>query len=415
MKLLLRIVYNIIYLTLAHFAVALFLIVNPKRCLRELKTSTYQRFGFYPAFQKTKPVVIFRCASLGEARVASKIISSFNEYFKVLCVGTASSYEYALENKLGDLVVFTPPDFYSFTKNFFGHFKPSLVFLIESELWPEFLWSAKDCRCKVYLVNGRFSPRSILAFMKLKSIFRVIFSNVDGFLVRYSSDAEVLRVIGVGNNKIKITGNLKYSFEKTEEFKRHELGFSNNDFIIVASSTHKEDEEVIADVFEELKEKYNNVKIIIVPRHVERYTQSMALFKDSAVFQVTGKIDSSKKSFIVNKVGILDKIYPVSDLVIVGGSFGRRGGQDPITATFFSKVVIFGPCMQNFLSEVNSLLQAGGAFQVKNKKELLEKIIFLIENPQHRYIMGENAKKSALENLEAKDRTLNYLKEMMLC
>ncbi len=412
---LIRPIYNIVYFILLFVGGGLFLLINPRRAVKELKKSFFQRIGFYPKFSRGKPALILRCASLGEAKIAAKISDALKDYPLIISVGTVSAYEYAEKNGFGDIVVFTPPDIYPLTKNFFRHFKSQNLILIESELWPELLWSAKDLGVKVFLVNGRFSMKTVSAVKRLRWLLNKVVKNVDYFFVRYPSDRDSLKLVNVPEEKIMVTGNIKNVYETHIPLAaREDFGLKPSDFIITAGSTHKEDEKVIRTVFGDLKEKYDDLKLIIVPRHVERADRVMRTFRDSAAMNFESDkrgFNTDKKCLVVERFGVLDKLYSISDVVLVGGSFGCRGGQDPVEAAYFSKPVIFGPNMKNFAYESEKLLSLGAAFVVKTADELKERIVLLKEKPEVKKKMGENAK--TFIETSSKKKTINRLLEML--
>lgn len=412
-----RIIYNAVYLCLLFPAAIVFFIINPRRALHELRKSFFHRMGFYPKQSSPKPTLVIRCASLGEVRVAARIVDALSAYHVVISVGTTSAFEYATKNKIGDSCVFTPPDFFFFTKNFFRRMKAKNLILIESELWPELLWSAKDAGMGVFLVNGRFSPKSVSVGKKLKGLIGQVLKNVDYFCVRYDSDKDALNLVGVPDGKIRVTGNIKYVFDgRVKSGFRRDLGFGENDIIITAGSTHKADELALAKAFGILRDKYKNVKMIVVPRHVERASDTLKLFGDSAVLYAAPGNDagaSEKRCFVVGEIGVLEKFYSICDIAVVGGSFGRRGGQDPIEPAFFSKPVVFGPQMKNFAAESGALLSVGGAFSVSDATELSEKLDLLINDAALRNSMGENARK--VVGSSAKKDTMAILHGMLRC
>ena len=184
----------------------------------------------------------------------------------------------------------------------------------------------------------------------------------------------------------KIT-NLKFATEKLPVDNK-ELNFLNKFFvqkkIILLASSHKGEEELLIKIFKKLKEKYFNLLLIIAPRHITRRKEIIKILQrekiEYALKSTKKEISSNSECFIADTFGEMGILYKLSDIVIIGGSFINRGGQNPIEASDFKCSVIIGPHYDNFYEIVEILKREDAIIQVKNKKELMSELKSIISD-----------------------------------
>ncbi len=204
----------------------------------------------------------------------------------------------------------------------------------------------------------------------------------------------------MGNNKKVInTGNIKYDRDFAKEtISRNSLGYKENDLILVAGSIRGNENNIIIEAFKNLKKGFENLKLIIAPRHL---TQIEALkciceangFNYSLFSKLNGKTNDI---LLVDVLGQLQKIYSISDVVYVGGSLVKTGGQNPIEPAAYSKPIVFGQHMYNFEIESKLLKDNGGAAEVKTKDEIIMTLDLFLKNKELRTATGTNAQKTVL-------------------
>ncbi|MDI6757475.1 MAG: glycosyltransferase N-terminal domain-containing protein [Endomicrobiia bacterium] len=417
-----RIFYNLLYCVLLAPFAAVFAILSPARFARELRASWKERLGIYPASSSAssddEPVVVVRCASLGETKVALKFIPNIKGFRFVIAAGTLSARDYARGYMKARDIVFTPPDIVPFVRNFFVIFRPIAVVFVESDLWPEFLRGAKEAGARAILVNGRFSPSSAAFAGRFKKLSLTALAPMDKFLVRYDSDAASLASIGMPPGKMLALGNIKYDFDVPPvSSDKSSLGYSDTDFLLVAGSTHCEDEKVLASALGDIFTALPNLKLAVVPRHIDRRAETASILSafapvmQSFVEAETGR--TAPRCLIVDKMGELDKYYSIANVAFVGGSFGNRGGQEPMTPAYFAKPIIYGPRMTKFLDETSRLEAAGGAIRASSPRDFAEALGRFIKEPEYAVAVGQKAKSASSAECGAAGRASAILAEFL--
>ena len=179
--------------------------------------------------------------------------------------------------------------------------------------------------------------------------------------------------------------------------------------MITIFSSHKGEEELIISCFENLKKTIKNIFLVIIPRHVERAKQIRKLFHNKLIsYSIRSKKDNflkDKDIIIIDTFGEIPLFFKLSKIVIVGGSFADKGGQNPIEASYYNSPVVFGPSMFNF-SEIAEKMRINNAgLKVENSKQLEEIILSLKINNSQRLTTAKNFSK--LCKKERKDATKN--------
>ena len=236
-------------------------------------------------------------------------------------------------------------------------------------------------------------------------------------------DAKRILTLGAPKEKVFVSGNLKFDlsllgFTSKRREVRDELGLKEDDVLFVAGSTHRGEDEEIIDCFSKLKKDYNKIRLLIAPRHIERAQEIEGLlarkgFEAIRYSQLAGgsltTLGTGKDIFILDTIGNLKTIYSASDIVFVGGSLVKKGGQNPIEPGSLSKPIIFGQFTFNFQDVVKSFLENKAAIQVENKDELYSVIRKLLDNPHERKRLGINAKETVDKNSGSSQRTIDLI------
>ena len=277
----------------------------------------------------------FHSCSLGETKALKPIIEKFEKVN--LSVITNTGYEEAKKYKNAE-VRFLP--FEIFIPFWYRPCKSLVV--VEAELWLMLFYIAKKRCYKTILINARISERSYPKYMKFKWFYSHLFKYIDTIFAQ--SEVDKQRLIELGAKNVVVAGNIKsvvdYKITKTYQKPKEKL--------FVAGSTHGGEEEIILDAFKTTK----NSKLIIVPRHPERFDEVYRLIENFAKENgySYGKIDDGldKDIILVNKMGELLNFYKIADVVILGGSFmDNIGGHNPLEVAYFNKPLITGKYIFN--------------------------------------------------------------------
>jgi 3-deoxy-D-manno-octulosonic-acid transferase len=254
-----------------------------------------------------------------------------------------------------------------------------------------------------------------------------VLSNVDLFCMQSDEDARRIREIGASPESVMVTGNMKYDqkfIEMDEDASYAKMllfGINKGDKVIVAGSTHPgEDEAILSSYFECLKDD-EKLRLIIVPRHIERTAEIERLVKAKGldVIRRTGLGNSGENSvpyrtvIVVDTIGELSTLYSIATVVIIGGSFIPHGGQNPLEAMYYKKPVIFGKHMFNFKQITEEILESGAGVMVENENYLKEAMKGLLNNISKQREMGEKGYKIIARNRGAVERNLAMIEKFL--
>ncbi len=361
---------------------------------RKRRTTLFPRLGFqrFPeaspskggAARGSEKVLWIHALSVGEVLSAVPLIRELHPRIKpaklYLSVSTLSGYEIAmakLKGSLDDLFYF-PLDLLFAVRRSFAGVEPSLVVLVETDIWPGFMAELRRRRIPSLLINGRLSPSSFKRYGQAKKLFSPALNTFCRVYPQSPSDAESYKMLGVNPEKLAKPGNLKFdaarrsSPPERREPLRAKLGIQKGERVLVAGSTHEGEEVILRTAFLQLRQSIPTLKFIVAPRHPHRAEEVRQVFIRDP-FQVVFYSSLPRESFdvaVVDEFGVLSSLYEFGDLAYVGGSLVPKGGQNPVEPAAAGKPVLFGPDMSDFLDIADLMLKEGGAIQVKNGEEL---------------------------------------------
>ena len=361
-------------------------------------------------------------SSVGEVRLAKTLITSLQEHGEtrsiVLSTFTPTGFDLAVEENLPH-VFRLPFDFPLWLNPVFNRIEPSQLILIEAELWPSLLRLCKIKNIPVLQVNGRVSEKSLERYRKFNSFFLWMTEAVTQFSMRSQKDAERLFELGVSEEKIRVTGNIKFDTLPNGSDTRSSLVFNPDSFLIVFGSTRPGDEGPAMEAFIKLKKEFPNILAVIAPRHMQRCREVEDLireFNDNYTLYSETKEDDwvNKPCSIVllDKIGALNSFYANAKLAYVGGGFNPRfGGQNILEPTAFGIPVMFGKHMSNFEEEARLLIKSGGGIQLQKEEELYSVLKKFMLSPDLRQKAGEAAAETVRQHRGAVLRTLKIIQE----
>ena len=368
----------------------------------------FQRLGDIPRRAGDRPCVWFHSVSVGELLAAEQLIREFVETHPdldvVLSVTTQTGREIAAK-RFSDLnVFFYPVDLTWVVRSVLAKIRPSMIVLIELEVWPNLLDEAAARRIPVVVVNGRISRKSYLYYHYAWFALRKAFHSVTCWGVQSDEYRQRLADLGINPERIIVAGTTKYDAIPTEEDNdlrralRAELRFSDDDLVLVGGSTFAGEEEILLDVFVDEREAFDNLRLILVPRHPERWDEVRALLTARGVSwrdRTALREDPSAGSadvILLDTMGELGRIYAAGDVVFVGKSLCGKGGQNMLEPAARGRAVLFGPHIANFRETVERLLDEDAAVQVDDREELKSRIRELLDSPERRDELGRRAR-----------------------
>ena len=264
------------------------------------------------------------------------------------------------------------------SEKFLNYWRPSKVFFIDSEIWPNMIINLSIKKIPLILLNARITKKTFKRWMIFPNFAKFIFKKIN--LSLPSSIESKNFLIKFGIKKIRYVGNLKYSQPESnsEKLDKSIYKFISQKNYWCASSTHKSEEKICANVHIELKKKFRNIFTIIIPRHVDR---SETIKKELSKLNLKVHMHEPKKKistdtdiYLVNTYGKTKQFYKACKNIFLGGSLINHGGQNPLEAARYNCNIIHGPNVSNFKEIYASLKKKGVAVQVKNQQQLIKKL-----------------------------------------
>lgn len=426
--------YNILMLTAAVVGLPFFAF----RFLRErrFRERLRQNLGFFPADTLTKVVgrapVWFQAASVGEVVAASSIIREFKRQMPDIPVlissGTISGYDMAKRIiPEADAVIFYPPDLPGLPDRIVGKILPRAYVPVETELWPNFIRSARKRSIPVIMVNGRIGERSVEHYRKMRRMFTKMLETVVLFCMQSTVDAQYVIQLGADPHKVIVTGNTKYDQNYslvTEEEKlklQMELGLIKSYPLLIAGSTHRGEEEILLEVLRQIRSEFPDIKMILAPRDVPRSEGIIEMVRRAGI---TAELRSNMLSLatqqraevtivVLDSIGELGRFYSLADLVFVGGSLVSHGGHNILEPAAQGKPIIVGPHMFNFRDTYALFSKRNACVTVLDGQELAQKTLELLRNRQGAEQMGRVAAAIVEENQGAAVKTVGHLRQII--
>ena len=333
---------------------------------KESLTRFKEKFCFFSKKRNKGNLIWFHGSSVGEILSIIPLVEKFENYKKInniLVTSSTLSSSYVLSKFKFKKTIhqFFPLDTNYFSKKFLEYWKPSLAIFLESEIWPNTLLNTKKTSIPLILLNGRITKKTFDRWLMFSSISNKIFKSFD---VVYPQNFETQKYLKkLGANKIKIIGNLKFSESKNIEKKidspeLKKLFFSKK--VWCAASTHKGEELLCGLAHKKLKNKYENLITIIIPRHINRIDEISEELKNLNLkvhlHSAKNKLNKKTDIYLVDTYGESKKFFKYTSAVFLGGSIIKHGGQNPLEPARFGCNILHGPNINNF-KEVYKLLK----------------------------------------------------------
>jgi 3-deoxy-D-manno-octulosonic-acid transferase len=421
---------NLVYLLILAF-------LSPWICVKALTTGKYRRGWVARLLGRVaqplltgdaRPVAWFHGVSVGEIHLLRPLIARFRERFPqwrcVVSTTTDTGHAEARKSFPDLAVIDWPLDFTWAVCAALARVRPSLVVVAEGEVWPNFTRAAVAAGVRLALVNGRMSPRSAQRFAMARRLVRGVFSRFH--LVAAQSEEFRQHYEGLGAPRVVATGNIKYDGVETDRANARTramgelFGIWPGETVWVAGSTQEPEERLCLEIYAKARTRYPRLRLILVPRHPERFDAVAALLHHSGLPHVRrsqlepGLVPPSGAVILGDSMGELGAIWGLADIAYVGGSLdGKRGGQNMIEPAAYGAAVLFGPHTWNFKDTVTNLLQQHAAIQVADGAMLEEEVLRLLADAPRRERLVRAAQQFVRTQQGATTRTLDLLAEIV--
>jgi len=391
-----------------------------------------QRFGILPKDLKLDQPIWIHAVSVGEAISIKKLVEELRKAYpqKQLVISTVTATGNKIAQGLvreGDFLTYLPLDFSFIIRVVLKKINPSLFIIAETEIWPNLICALDRQKIPVVTVNGRISDSSYTGYRAIKLFLRPILNKITYFCVQSEQDAVRLRDLGVKQDKIQVTGNVKFDLSLSPASGavagtyRQKIFVSANDKLLVCGSTHPGEEKLILEVYQGLLIAFPNLKLLIAPRHPERSRDigEMILQRGFAPVFISGIASAcpsclSKPVFILDVIGQLFNFYAAADIVFMGGSLVKKGGHNILEPASLKKPIIFGPHMFNFRNIAGLFLENKAVFMVEDSRGLIDKIKLILGNEALAEDLGEKAFTLIASNSGATERNIKVIKNLEL-
>jgi 3-deoxy-D-manno-octulosonic-acid transferase len=319
---------------------------------------------------------------------------------------------------------FFPLDFWAFSATAWRRLKPDVAFLMESELWPEHLYQAKKRNVPVILLNGRLSDRSLRRYRFVKGLLKKMLAQVSLVLTSSKLDKEHFLSMGVDSRiilnvgNLKIDSNLQVSAQEELMDLKKAIGIDRNATILLGASTWPGEEALLLDVFRRAMEMGIDVRLILVPRHVERRGEIAALLnKCPYTWKLRTDGVNARRNvqiYVVDTTGEQRLFVQLADVVFVGKSLPPNvGGQSPIEAAALGKPIVYGPNMTNFKAICRSLEAEQAVIRANDPQDAASELLNLLKDKEKRSITGQTASKWYDSQRGAARRTAEILRNFL--
>jgi 3-deoxy-D-manno-octulosonic-acid transferase len=421
-------------------------------CNKKYLSNFRERLGDLPeALQADgRPTIWIHAVSVGETLAAHPLVNALRERFpqhRLIFSTTTATGQAVARARISeaDGFCYYPFDWRFSVRKALHTIRPNAIVLMESELWPNFLRECKVRQIPVVVANGRVSDRSFRRSQKFAFWFRRMTANMTRFLMQSEADAARIQALGATPEQTLVSGNIKYDIGQAKDAATMDAKacLIEADFalsrapLIVAGSSCDGEEELILAAFTELRQKIEDVRLLIAPRHPERFDTVAKLLDSSRVKSVRrsayaqqvetvgigslASLPSSKNPahkadvVLLDSIGELASLYRFASVVFVGGSLVPKGGHNILEPALDAKPIIVGPHMENFREIAAEFLRHDAVVQLQgtNDNELIaalrDAMLDLLTDTERARNLGGNARATVEANRGATANTVEVI------
>ena len=380
-----------------------------------------ERFGRYKeADRAPREVVLWvHAVSLGETRAAIPLIDRLRRAYPdatLLVTHMTATGRAAGQALFGDRVVqaWLPYDVPFAIRGFLAHWKPRLLLIMETELWPNTIALARDRGVPVFLVNARMSKRSASGYARIAALSRPMMASLAG--VAAQSEADAARIAALGAPSPAVLGNLKFDIDISDTAlalgREFRLRFGESRPVWLAASTREGEEALILDAIA-ARGLPPATLTVIVPRHPQRFAEVATLLRERGVPFVRRSdnaiVPADIDVVLGDSMGEMTGYCAAADVVFIGGSLLPLGGQNLIEPIALGRPTLVGPHMFNFADAADKARAAGAALEVADAGALVEAVGGLLGDSARRAAMGNAALEFHAAHRGAADRLWRWL------
>jgi 3-deoxy-D-manno-octulosonic-acid transferase len=383
-----------------------------------------ERMGRLPAGldRETRGCIWIHAVSVGEVVAARALVERLATTQPgrkvVVSTSTAAGGAVAAQGLPKGRLFVAPFDFPWSVASVLGALQPSLLVLMETELWPNLIRAARRRGIPVAVVNGRISTRSFPRYRRIAPLLRHVLAQVDLFLMQSDVHADRIRALGAPPARVRVAGNLKYDALPDPVPPAGLAEQIGGGPLWVAGSTMAGEDELVLRAFVELRRTQPHLRLVLAPRRPERFAEVPELCA-AAGLRCARRSALGEASWtdgdvlLLDTVGELARVYALATVVFVGGSLVPTGGHNVLEAAVAGKAVVVGPHMENFQEIADGFRAADALVQVDGAPALGPAIAALLADDGRRAAVGERARSLVVKNRGGLATTARALAELL--
>jgi 3-deoxy-D-manno-octulosonic-acid transferase len=367
-------------------------------------------------------VIWIHAVSVGEVQAAVPLVRALLEKFpehSLLLTTVTPTGSAQVTAQFGEEVahVYAPYDLPGAVRRFFQRTRPQLAIIMETELWPNLFHACRTRRVPLLLVNARLSARSVAGYRRVKPLVAQTLANVTGIAAQGEADATRFLQLGAPPECVIVSGNLKFEqrippglLERAAVLRRD---WGTDRPVWVAASTHEGEDEQLLQVFEQLRGRFANCLLVLVPRHPERFETVAELCRQHGLKVVLRSerrpCEADTQVFIGDSMGELPLFLAAADVAFVGGSLVPHGGHNLLEPAALGVPVASGPHVFNFTEICELMVQAGACEVVDSGDELAATLGRWLSDANERHRVGERGRQVVEKNRGALQTVLTMI------
>ena len=395
-----------------------------------------ERFGKLPeSFQQPERGAIWiHAVSVGETLAVARLTREMQAVFpgrKIFMSSVTPAGRAAGEGRIPAVAgrFYLPLDWRRAVRSTLDRIQPSLLVIVETELWPNLLRAAHDSGTRIILINARLSTRSFGRYRLLRPFMRHVLADVDMICAQSEADADRFRQLGALPERVVLSGNLKFDSEppRSADFSRlleKAISGKGRAPVLIAASTMAGEEPMVLEAWSGLRSHYPGALLILAPRHPARFDEvARILTAGGHSFVRRTRLTSPdvadlsrlavSEVLLLDSIGELAGVLELADVVFMGGSLVPTGGHNILEAAYWAKPVLFGPHMENFRDIARLFLDAHACLQVRDGNELATSVLGLFADRMAAWELGERGKQVLAQHAGATARVLEQIQRLL--
>lgn len=390
--------------------------------------------GHAPTRTGNRPCIWLHAVSVGEVKLLAPLVAEIARRRPdaecVISTTTRTGHDLASTLYPEHTRFYCPLDFTWAVAEAMRRLRPDLLVLCELELWPNLIRAAKRHSAKVAVVNGRLGAKSFRGYQRIGLLVARLLRSLDLVAAQNEEYAERFNALGARPESVRITGSLKFDGAISDRRNPRTTalqkltGWPHDAIVLLAGSTQAPEEQLALSAFTELSASHPRLRLILVPRHPERFDEVARMLEASDCSwqrrtQLTCNPPSaihnpqSSPVLLVDTVGELSAWWGLATIAFVGGSLGSRGGQNMLEPAAFGAAISFGPNTWNFRDIVEAMLGRDAAVVIRNGEELTAFVRRCLDEAAYAEQLGRRAAALVAEGRGATQRTVELLCDLL--